>query len=194
MNTYKAKISKEEISELPVRAFEGKIHLIDKTKKAAEICNYLKNFKILGFDTETKPVFKKNRSNQVALLQLSTENEAFLFRLNKIGLPEAVTDILSNPKIIKTGVALRDDLKELRERNKFEPKGFVELQKFVTLYGIQDAGLKKLAANVLGFRISKSQQLSNWERRKLSEKQMQYAATDAWVGYLIYSKLKENIN
>jgi ribonuclease D len=191
MNTFQSKIEKEAIEKMPIRAFEGKTYTIDSRKKVLQIMPKLKQADVLGFDTETRPVFRKYQSNQVALLQLSGENEAFLFRLNKIGLPDELTEILSNPKIIKSGVALRDDIKDLRKLNDFAPAGFAELQKIVNRYGIEDAGLKKLTANILGFKISKSEQLSNWERNRLSEKQKKYAATDAWVGYLIYKKLQD---
>ncbi len=189
MSRYKVQISKEEINELPIKAFIGEIHLINSLQQIEEVCDYLKQFKILGFDTETRPVFKKKQKRSVALLQLSTPDEAFLFRLNKIGLPDAITEILSSPEITKPGVAIQNDIKELQQRNYFEPKGFVELQKFVRNYDIQDAGLRKLTANILGFRISKSQQISNWEKQILSKEQISYAATDAWVSCLIYKEL-----
>ena len=190
MNSFKERITKEEINALPLDAFKGKINIINTQKQLMTIIPKLKKQNILGFDTETRPVFKKNIYREVALLQLSTENEAYLFRLNKIGLPAELAQILSDPDIIKSGVALRDDLKELRHRRDFEPAGFIELQTYVNKFGIEDAGLRKLVANILGFRISKSEQLSNWERKTLSPKQKRYAATDAWVGYLIYDRLQ----
>lgn len=189
MNNLQERISKEEVNKLPLRAFDGKIYTINKSSQLKSVIPLLENQKLLGFDTETRPVFKKHVYREVALLQLSTKDEAFLFRLNKIGLPQELTAILSNPKIIKAGVAIRDDIKELRQRTEFKPGGFVELQTFVNKYGIQDAGLKKLTGNILQFRISKSEQLSNWEKTRLSSKQKKYAATDAWVGYMIYSEL-----
>lgn len=190
MNTFKAKISKEEVTNLPLHAFNGEINLIENYQSLKKILPKLYKNKILGFDTETRPVFKKNQSNSVALLQLACRDEAFLFRLNKIGLPDELARILSDPDTIKSGVALHDDIKELQQLKEFEPGGFAELQSIVTRYGIEDAGLKKLTANILGFRISKSEQISNWERRRLTEKQKIYAATDAWAGYMIYKKLQ----
>ncbi len=192
MELYKAKISKEEVNKLDLNYFKGKIYLIDKHKQVPQACAHLQQFKILGFDTETKPTFKKNSFNKVALLQLATPTEAFLFRLNKIGLPQAILKILSNEKIIKTGVAIKDDIKQLNQRKIFTPAGFVELQELVNQFGIEDAGLRKLTANILGFRISKSQQISNWENQKLTKSQLTYAATDAWVGCMIYKKLTGN--
>ena len=193
MNFFKSKITKEEVNALPLDAFKGNIHIIDNRKQLKTIIPKLKKHKILGFDTETRPVFQKNVFRKVALLQLATDKEAYLFRLNKIGLSGELAALLSDPNIIKTGVALHDDLKELRMRREFEPYGFVELQTYVSKFGIEDAGLRKLAANILGFRISKAEQLSNWERTILNTKQKIYAATDAWVGYLIYSRLQDSL-
>jgi ribonuclease D len=144
---------------------------------------------VLGFDTETKPSFKKGRKNKVSLIQLADDKNAFLIRINKIGIPEKITEILSDPGIVKCGVAIHDDIKVLSGIRKFNPAGFVDLQPFVKNYGIDSSGLKKLAAIVLGFRISKRMQVTDWESDVLSEAQLVYAATDAWVCYQIYKKL-----
>lgn len=185
----KKSISKEELSELELGHFEGDIHIIDSNDQITEAVNYLKKHSALGFDTETRPSFKKGQVNKVALLQLSTLEKAFLFRINSIGLPEELVKLLSSESIEKVGAAIRDDIKILQDINFFEPNGFVELQDFVKDYGIENFGLKKLAGLVLGFRISKSQRLSNWEAKKLTPPQMRYAATDAWVSLKIYHKL-----
>ena len=141
---------------------------------------------VIGFDTETKPAFKKGVFNKVALLQLSTKKQAFLFRLNQIGLPKEISDILSNPEISKPGVAIRDDIKGLQEFENFNPRGFIELQDHAKDLGIQNFSLKKLTAIACGFRISKGQQLTNWEADELTEKQQKYAATDAWTALKIF--------
>lgn len=188
-NGFYVKISKEILNKLPLVAFEGEIITIDNIEDSYNVSLFLKKEKILGFDTETKPVFKKGESNNVSLLQISTSNQAFLFRLNKIGLPQCITEVLADEEIVKSGVAIRDDIKSLQKLRKFEPGGFVELQKFVNEFGIEDASLKKLAGNILGFRISKNERLSNWDSPNLSETQKKYAATDAWTGYEIYKKL-----
>ncbi len=182
-------ISREQIYKLPLRLFEGTIHLIDSEDKFNNIIEVLENEPVLGFDTETKPTFKKGKTNKVALLQLATDTDAYLFRLNKFGLPERLTRLMANDNVIKTGVAIKDDLRTLRKLNNFEPEGFIELQHYVKDFGIEDNGLKKLVANILKFRISKGQQTSNWELDVLSPQQLEYAATDAWVCYEIYKKL-----
>ena len=186
---FKESISVEELVELPLRAFEGEIVLVDNFKMVKLAEKYLSQNKVLGFDTETRPSFKKGDNHTVALLQLSTQERAFLFRTQKIGLPEGIRQILIQPDIIKAGVAIRDDLKTLQRISPFRPAGFIELQDHARKAGIQNISLKKLCAIVCGFRISKSQQLSNWEADELTPQQMIYAATDAWVSLMIYKKL-----
>jgi ribonuclease D len=144
---------------------------------------------MIGFDTETKPSFKRGQVNSVALLQLSTGKKAFLFRINKIGLPDALKKILSDPEVMKVGVAIHDDIKGLQRISPFKPAGFIELQHEVKDYGISDFSLKKIAGIVLGIRISKSQRLSNWEADELTEAQQCYAATDAWISFQILHSL-----
>ncbi len=188
---FKKTISDEELSELPLSFFEGKIHLIEKVEQLTDAVNYLKKQPILGFDTETRPTFKKGQNHQVALLQLSTADEAFLIRTNLIGLSPGLIKVLASPSILKIGAAIRDDIKILQRISAFKPGGFVELQEMVKLYGIENFSLKKLAAIVCNVRISKSQRLTNWEAPILTEQQQIYAATDAWIAYLIYIGLTE---
>jgi ribonuclease D len=187
-NYFKA-VEDEYVRSLPVMSFPGIINIIDHPADFEKIKPALENVKLLGFDTETKPVFKKGRYHQVALLQLSAGDQAFLFRLNKVHLPEFVIEILEDKDIIKIGVAIKDDLTALNKIVPFEPDGFIDLQQFVKQYGIEDNGLKKLVANVLGFRISKKSQTSNWENEELTREQLEYAATDAWVCREMYKVL-----
>ncbi len=183
------KIPKEILDELPIRSFEGKIYVIENIEDMFSAVNELKKHTLIGFDTETRPAFKKGVYHKVSLLQLSTKDQAFLFRLNEIGLPKELADLLSDNSIIKTGVAIKDDIKALQKLNRFLPAAFVELQKYVDEFGIEDNGLKKITGNVLGFRISKGARLTNWDNKLLTDLQLKYAATDAWVSYEIYSKL-----
>ncbi len=178
-------ITREELDELPLKAFEGEIFVVDQIEKLESAVQYLSKQKMIGFDTETKPSFKRGQINSVALLQLSTGKKAFLFRINKIGLPDALKKILSDPEIMKVGVAIHDDIKGLQRISPFKPAGFIELQQEVKDYGISDFSLKKIAGIVLGIRISKSQRLSNWEADELTEAQQCYAATDAWISFQI---------
>ena len=189
INGLRKTISNEELTELPLSMFNGKIHLIETLDQVTHAIEYLKKQPVLGFDTETRPAFKKGQTFPVALLQLSTSDEAFLFRISQIGLSPGLIKILSSPSILKIGAAIRDDIKILQRVMPFKPGGFIELQDMVKDYGIENFSLKKLSGIVLGVRISKSQRLTNWEASFLSEQQQVYAATDAWVAYEIYQKL-----
>jgi Ribonuclease D len=189
-NIYKENITVEELAEHELSWFKGEIVLVDNLKTFYEVFPRLLGSDLLGFDTETRPTFKKGKRNTVSLIQLSTEFLACLIRINKIGIPDELASLLSDPSVIKAGVAVHDDIKFLKNVKKFNPEGFVDLQNVVKDFGIQSSGLKKLSAIVLGFRISKRQQVTDWEAEKLSEAQMVYAATDAWVCYQIYRKLR----
>lgn len=191
-NKYRENISAEQIRELDLSWFKGEIIVVDNFRKFNSALPRLLNSNILGFDTETKPSFRKGRNNRVSLIQLADNDIACLFRINKIGIPDKLASILSDSGIIKCGVAIHDDLRILSGIRKFNPDGFIDLQAFVKKFGIESSGLKKLAAIVLGFRISKSQQVTDWEAAQLTEAQQIYAATDAWVCNQIYKKLTES--
>lgn len=188
---YPRRISKEAVRALPLGAFEGEIVVVENHEQLETALPLLQAHAWLGFDTETRPSFKKGRNNPVALLQLSTPDHALLIRLNKMTLSPELIDLLSNPAIHKIGVAIRDDVKALTDLEAFKPQGFIELQDYVKQFGIENFGLRPLAALLLGFRISKSQQLSNWENDELTHAQQVYAATDAWVSLGIYRKLRQ---
>jgi ribonuclease D len=186
---YQENLTVEELAEFELSWFKGEIVLVDTLTTFHEVFPRLLGSDLLGFDTETRPTFKKGRKNSVSLIQLSTNDLACLFRINKIGMPDEMIRLLSDPAVIKAGVAVHDDIRFLKGVKKFSPEGFKDLQGFVKDYGIQSSGLKKLAAIVLGFRISKRQQVTDWEAEQLTEAQQIYAATDAWVCYQIYRKL-----
>ena len=188
-NKYQENISVEELSEKELSWFKGEIVTVEDISTFHEVFPRLLGEELLGFDTETRPTFKKGRKNKVSLIQLSTGTLACLFRINKLGFPDELIDLLADPDVVKAGVAVHDDIRFLKGVKKFEPSGFVDLQNFVKDFGIQSSGLKKLAAIVLGFRISKRQQVTDWEAQKLTEAQEIYAATDAWVCHQIYNKL-----
>jgi ribonuclease D len=186
---FKENITVEELAEHELSWFKGEIVLVDNLSTFYEVIPRLEGSDLLGFDTETRPTFKKGKKNAVSLIQLSTDSLACLFRINKIGIPDRLLDLLSDPAVIKAGVAVHDDIRFLSGVRKFSPNGFIDLQNYVRDFGIQCSGLKKLAAIVLGFRISKRQQVTDWEAEQLTEAQEIYAATDAWVCHQIYKKL-----
>ena len=186
----KTTITNDEINALPLGAFEGKVFLIDQAVDLAEIFSEVNQHKLVGFDTETKPVFVSGHQNKVALMQIALPDKVFLIRINKTGVEEEILDFLENENILKAGVALRDDIKALQRLKKFTPKGVVELADMARKAGLMEEGVKKLTGLLLGFRVSKTAQTSNWEAAALNEKQISYAATDAWVCLEIYKKLK----
>ena len=191
---YRSVISQEEIDGLPAADFNGRIVIVDRTGRSmSDAVRYLKKQKVLGFDTETKPLSQPGeKRHDVALLQLSGGDRAYLFRTCKTGLDSRVAGLLSDDNIIKVGAAVKDDINGLRRLRWFNPKSFVDLQTVVRGYGIENVSVKKMAAIVLGVRVSKTQRLTNWEASSLTEAQAKYAAIDAWVCREMYLSLNEN--
>ena len=191
---YIESISPEGIEKLEYASFPGKISVIDSV--GAEFNRaivYLRSQKVIGFDTETRPCFGPNQPRYgVSLLQLSGPEKAFLFRVKNMGMHRRLCNLLSDKRIVKVGAAIHDDIRGLQKLKEFTPGNFVDLQKIVWEYGIRDKSVKKMTAIILGFRISKTQQLSNWEADTLSESQCRYAATDAWVCREMYLKLMKS--
>ena len=184
------RLGKEHIKTLPVRSFDGKIHLITEMKDLDGAIKTLRKCPVLGFDTETRPVFRKGVKHKVSLLQLSTAKDAFLFRLNHLGLPNELVKLLEDSSIQKVGVAILDDVRGLQKLRNFQAGGFIELADIAGELGIVTCGLRNLAAIILGVRIIKKAQLSNWERPLINSKQSLYAATDAWICLEMYLFLK----
>lgn len=186
------RISKEEVNQLPLGQFEGEIYLIDQAEDVDEVVEFLEKQHLLGFDTETKPAFRKGVVNQVSLLQISTSEQAFLFRLNHIGFPDAIRNLLEREHIVKVGAAVHDDIKGLAKlTDSFYASSFFDLNDELKKIGFQNVGVRNLSGMVLGIRISKSEQVSNWEAEELTERQQRYAATDAWACLEIFKKLNE---
>jgi ribonuclease D len=188
-NTLKTNISQDELNLLPLRAYSGKVQVVTDPKHFPKIASEIRRHKVVGFDTETRPSFKKGQSYKLALLQLAIPNKVFLIRTHHTGLDQNIISLFENPDILKAGVAIRDDIKALQTLTTFTPKSFIELATLSREVGLEVESVKKLAALMLGFRISKSAQTSNWEAPTLTEKQIEYAATDAWVCLELYEKL-----
>lgn len=184
-------IESEQLQKLDYASFPGKIQVIDSVgAEFNRAIAYLRSQKVIGFDTETRPCFSASQPRYgVALLQLSGPEKAFLFRVNRMGMHRRLCNILGDKRIVKVGAAIHDDIRGLQKHRDFIPDNFVDLQKIVWEWGIRDKSVKKMSAIILGFRISKTQQLSNWEAEKLSDQQCRYAATDAWVCREMYIKL-----
>lgn len=184
-------ITKEAINLLPLRKYEGKIIIISNEKSMLHATSELKKHSIIGFDTEKRPSFQKGVKHQVALVQLAIPNKVFLVRLNLTGITRELKDIFSDEKIKKVGIGTADDIISLQEMQNFVPAGFLDLNKMTEQLGIENVGVRNLSALILGYRISKRQQVTNWERLKLTDNQINYAAMDAWVCLEIYNKLND---
>ena len=187
----KSNIAKADIAQMPSELFGGRIIVIHSVSDVEKAVNYLKGFPILGIDTETRPSFAKGKTYEVSLLQLSTEDTCFLFRLNYIGMPKALVDLLQDGRQLKVGLSLRDDIQSLNRKHKFEPRNFLDLQNYVKEMGIEAQSLQKIYALLFGKKISKSQRLTNWETDVLTDRQKGYAATDAWACVRMYKYLEE---
>lgn len=191
---YIESVTPELLDKLEYASFPGKIFVIDSVgAEFNRAIAYLRSQKVIGFDTETRPCFGPNQPRYgVALLQLSGPEKAYLFRIKNMGMHRRLCNLLADKRIIKVGAAIHDDIRGLQKLREFEPGSFVDLQKIVWEYGIKDKSVKKMTAIILGFRIFKTQQLSNWEAEALSESQCKYAATDAWVCREMYLKLMKS--
>ncbi len=191
LNGIEKTISNEEINLLPLGAYEGKIELITDPKELPAAFKEIQKHKVVGFDTETRPSFKKGQVYDVSLIQLALDKKVFVIRLNHTGVTPEMIPFFENTKIIKPGIGIRDDVRLLQKLKRFHAAGFFELTNLSKEVGFEVESVKKLAALLLGFRISKTAQTSNWEAEALTDKQLQYAATDAWVCLQIYLKLQK---
>jgi ribonuclease D len=182
-------ITKEDLAAYPLEEFSGEIVEIRTTDECDDAVQRLSAYEMLGFDTETRPTFTKGHPKGVALMQISTNDTCYLFRISIIGMPPSLLQFLSNSEILKIGLSLQDDFHSIRRRQKFTPQGFIDLQSIIKNYGIDDTSLQKIYALLFRKKISKSQRLTNWEAPELTDLQKQYAALDAWACLKIYEKL-----
>lgn len=185
-------IDKNLIQTLPLTSFEGEVIIVDTPDKVQEAVAYLNGFTVLGVDTEARPSFKRGVHYPTALVQVATMERCYLFRLTHVGMPRELAEVFANPNICKVGLAFKDDLNGLRRRRDFKPANCIDLQTIVCKYGIMDLGLQKIFAILFGKKISKSQQLTNWENSHLTPDQAKYASTDAWATLSIYLELQKH--
>jgi ribonuclease D len=182
-------INKELLQWMPVQAFEGEVIVVDQPEQVADAVTYLRTQKVVGVDTESRPSFQRGIHYPTALVQIASHERCYLFRLTHIGMPQELADFFADPDVCKVGLAFRDDINGLRRRRNFTPANCIDIQKMVAQYGILDLGLQKIYAICFGRKISKSQQLTNWENTHLTPEQARYASTDAWATLLIYEDL-----
>lgn len=186
---YRASISNEEVNDLSLTAFDGEIIIVDGPDQS-QAAAYLSSLDVIGFDTESRVVFVKGVRSTISLVQLSGPDRAYLFRVNLCPLSSEIVEVLQSRTIVKVGLAIGDDINRMQTVNRtLCPQNFVDLQSLVGHFGIEEMGLKKICAIVLGLRISKAQRLSNWNAVNLTEAQRIYAATDAWICLMIYRRL-----
>ena len=183
------KFDKSIINSLPLVTFPGKIIVVLNEYEADRAVEYLLSCDVLGVDTETRPAFRKGNNHKVALLQVATRKECFLFRLNHLGLPKSLLRLLSNKQVPMVGLSWLDDLMSLHRREQFEPGWFIDIQDIIGNLGIVDKSLQKLYANLFGEEISKRQRLTNWEADVLADRQKEYAAIDAWACIKLYDEI-----
>ncbi|GJM59828.1 MULTISPECIES: 3'-5' exonuclease [Persicobacter] len=187
---YQKEISKEEVNELPLTKYEGEVVYITEKDELQEALKEIEQYNVVGFDTETKPNFRKGENNGIALIQIATEEKVYLIRVKQTGMTARLADFLSNPDICKVGIALTDDIRGLKEIGDILPNGYVDLAVEVKNLGLKVTGARNLSAIFLGIRISKNQQTSNWEKAEYSPQQIDYAATDAWICLEIFRKIQ----
>ncbi len=188
-NRFATKVTNEVVAAMPAANYGGRIIVVDDQSQLAAACEYLGKQSVIGFDTETRPAFTKGVVHRVALLQLSTDERCYLIRLCRVRFDKALAKVLESGKIIKVGAGVANDLRALQALRRFRHDGFVDLQNIVSDWGIDDKSVRKMAAIVLGLRVSKAQRLSNWEAAELTKPQQMYAATDAWICTEIYKRL-----
>ncbi len=191
INQFSISISKEQLSTLPMVEFPGRITVLETVGDARAALRYLRKCGTVGFDTETKPNFRKGQTNTVSLIQVSTLDHSFLFRLNKLGFFQEMRDFMEADDVVKVGLSLRDDFHVLHRIAAFEPQNFVDLQNLVKTFSITDSSLQKIYGILFNGRISKNQRLSNWEAAELSPGQQTYASIDAWACLKIYNYLSD---
>ena len=187
---FRKAITKDEVNELDLGKYPGEIVLMEDSRHVFDVADQLFAEDVLGIDTESRPAFRRGQYNPVALLQIATSQRVFLFRLNRMGFPEPLQEVFNNPDILKIGVAPHDDLEDLNKFSPIAPKSVFDLNVYCSSLGFENIGARNLTAMVLGFRISKAQQTSDWEANNLSRQQIEYAATDAWICREIYQELK----
>ena len=191
ISSFPAHIDKVEIQELPITFFEGEVIIVDHPDQVASAIEYLSQHTVLGVDTEARPSFKRGIHYPTALVQVATLERCYLFRLTHVGMPQELADIFANSNICKVGLAFKDDLTGLKRRRNFKPTNCIDLQTIVCKYGIMELGLQKIFAIIFSKKISKAQQLTNWENSYLTPEQARYASTDAWATLKIYLELQK---
>jgi len=189
--SFQKSISKEELMELPLSQYEGKVVIAASEETIRGALREISQFSVVGFDTEARPTFKKGQIRQISLIQIATDDKVYLLRIMQTGLMDCIVDFMENPNIVKVGIGLDDDFNLLNSLRRFDKRGFLDLNIRFKEIGAENIGARNLAGMMLGIRISKSAQTSNWEAEEYTDKQISYAATDAWICLEIYRALQD---
>ena len=191
LDVLRRRLSSDEINAMPLYHYEGRVHLVRTPEELASVMPLLERERVIGFDTETRPSFRKGCVNAPSLVQLATEEAVILVQLSWLPLSEGLAALLSDPLHVKTDVDIGDDMRELSKLHPFTPAGLADVGAVARAQHIPSQGLRTLAANLFGLRISKGPQCSNWSVKVLSQRQILYAATDAWISRAIYLRMLE---
>lgn len=183
-------ISKEELASLPLFRYEGPIHLIRTDAELVHHITDLRREKVIGFDTETRPSFRRGQNYLPTVIQMATADATYIIQLAGLEATGLINVILSSPDILKTGIALDQDLIKLKERFPFAERSILDLGRLAARQKIAKTGLRNLAGLLLGYRISKQAQVTNWAANELTPAQIQYAATDAWISRELFFALE----
>jgi ribonuclease D len=184
-------ISREEVAALPIRRYEGEVHLVASPEALEQAMADIRQEQVLGLDTETRPAFSKGESYLPSLVQVATAGAVYLFQLKRVDCAAEVAEFLASPDIIKAGVALAHDLRQLRQLYPIEPASVFDMGLIARRHGIPQTGLRNLAGIFMGFRIAKGTRTSNWAAATLSPAQISYAATDAWASRELYLEFQK---
>ena len=184
-------VAKEDVKKYPLIDFTARVHLIEDLKDVSKCFDVISSASLIGFDTETKPSVKKGVHHHISLVQISVDNDVFLFRINKIGLIQELLNVFNNPNIVKVGIDIKNDITGLQKLKQFKPSNFIDLNQLAKKNNFQSIGAVKLTIMMLGFRISKRQRLSDWNLDILTDQQKIYAAIDAWICPKIFKAFKQ---
>jgi len=189
LDCFRHKLDREEINRFPIARYTGATHIVNDPSQLHGAMQRLSRYPVLGFDTETRPSFRKGERYDPSLLQLGTPDDVYIFQIQRLPPSDELWDLLADPDVVKAGVAVRDDIRELQQLREFEPAGFIDLGSVAQQAGLQTRGLRNMSANLLGFRIAKGAQRSNWAAHELTARQTTYAATDAWISRELYVRM-----
>jgi ribonuclease D len=185
------RISHEEVGNLPVRRYEGPVHIVAAPAELHSAMRDIRKAGVVGFDTETRPAFKRGERYLPSLVQFATADAVYLLQVQQHDYADAMREIFSSEKITKAGVSVLDDLRNLKKLFEFEERAVVDLGKVASHHGLKQTGVRNLAGIFLGIRLTKGTKTTNWAAPRLTPQQITYAATDAWACRELYLRFRQ---